>query len=583
LQKSKLVFKDLDKEVGEFKELFSVFPKEDLFIIWFLKAYITNDDNEAAKSVVNGSNDKGIDAILIDHKSKAVFVIQGKYRQGINTANESKHDVTSFINLAQNLTTAKTREFNLFFQGAPADVMERLKQARRSLVREEYRLFMYYVTTGKYNKENVQQANRLLKQLAPQAIFEMFTGNKILHLLRDYLDGVAPPISLIDLKMERNRTASVMQRYDRVSEIESWVFPMDGNAIGSLYERYGIRLFARNIRGYLGDNTAVNQGMRKTLQTAPGRFFYYNNGVTILCDKAEKRSSRGRDVLTVSNPQIINGQQTTRTLASVGSSAKKASVLVKVIQVPRNTVDGQDAFDSLVAEIVKGTNWQNAIRPSDLISNDRTQIELEREFRRLGYLYLRKVQSKAEARRDVGKQYHIMKKNDIAIAVAGCNLDPIIARSGREKLFGESMYGTIFPNTDPNYYLPRYWLMIEVTYGAKGNPNWGYAKWVVMGFLWSKLSLLLSNKGKTEQFWKMCERENGELVDPLYAAIQLSYAAAHTYYRENRGTGSGALDVSQFYKNKHGRDVEFLRFWNRRDNKQRKKFNIYWDQLKRLF
>ena len=85
----------------------------------------------------------------------------------------------------------------------------------------------------------------------------------------------------------------------------------------------------------MGRKTPVNEGMLETLDEEPDRFFYYNNGVTIVCDRAEKKTSRGRDVLQVSNPQVINGQQTTRTLASSMKNAGKAAVLVKVICVPR--------------------------------------------------------------------------------------------------------------------------------------------------------------------------------------------------------------------------------------------------------
>ena len=56
------------------------------------------------------------------------------------------------------------------------------------------------------------------------------------------------------------------------------------------------------------------------------------------------------------------------------------------------------SFETLVSRIVSATNWQNAIKPSDLMSNDRRQIEVERQFRKLDYLYIRKRMTKGEAR-----------------------------------------------------------------------------------------------------------------------------------------------------------------------------------------
>ncbi len=101
--------------------------------------------------------------------------------------------------------------------------------------------------------------------------------------------------------------------------------------------------------------------MESTLKREPERFFYYNNGITILCDDAKKISAQGKDILRVSNPQVINGQQTTRTLARRIEQARKSSVIVRVIQVPRDESNGDDYFDTLVSQIVEGTNWQNAI------------------------------------------------------------------------------------------------------------------------------------------------------------------------------------------------------------------------------
>jgi hypothetical protein len=69
----------------------------------------------------------------------------------------------------------------------------------------------------------------------------------------------------------------------------------------------------------------------------------------------------------------------------------RASIHVKVIQLPRNTMT-EDEYDDMVRKIVKATNCQNSIKTSDLVSNDKLQVFLEREMRRVGYHYLRKRQ-----------------------------------------------------------------------------------------------------------------------------------------------------------------------------------------------
>jgi len=39
-------------------------------------------------------------------------------------------------------------------------------------------------------------------------------------------------------------------------------------------------------------------------------FWYFNNGITVVCNAARKTAEHGTAVLRVSNPQVINGQQT---------------------------------------------------------------------------------------------------------------------------------------------------------------------------------------------------------------------------------------------------------------------------------
>ena len=96
---------------------------------------------------------------------------------------------------------------------------------------------------------------------------------------------------------------------------KSRVFPVGVADIAEIFHKSGVRIFARNVRGYLG-STKINKNIEKTLADEPENFWYYNNGITIVCDQAEHVTRKGRNFLKVENPQIINGQQTTRTLST---------------------------------------------------------------------------------------------------------------------------------------------------------------------------------------------------------------------------------------------------------------------------
>lgn len=458
----KLTQSDLKREIDDLQSRHSgLNDYREVFVAWFLRAYVTADEESAVSALCGGSRDKDVDAVLIDNTSRKVFIVQGKYRNKLMDTSEKRPDIMSFANMAYELINEE--QFTILSRKISPDVLDRLAKAREKLINSKYELQLFYLTTGKASpslKDEAKKTVRNTKEI--KASFEFIDGNRVLALLDYYLRDVAPPIASLDLEMDSGNgveTKGVFHRYDRKLDIESWVFAMNGHEVAKMFEEAGPRLFALNIRGYQGD-TDINEGMEETLENSPEYFWYFNNGLTIVCDHAEKITSSGRDLLRVSSLQVINGQQTTRTLAKMVAYNSKASVTVRVIRVSHTMEANSDHFDTLVSQIVKSTNWQNYIVPSDLIANDRRQIEINRQFRNLGYWYVRKRQTRNEAKRDAGgKQYKFINKTELAQAVAGCNLDPAVVRSGKERLFEEKYYGAIFPTSEPYFYLKRYWYM----------------------------------------------------------------------------------------------------------------------------
>ncbi len=418
---------------------------------------------------------------------------------------------------------------------------------------------LYYVTTGKCSAPLVQAAQQHVKKETGHPSFFLFDGRRIINILDDYLDGVAPPIPWVELPVDvtQGSSAGIVWRFDQTAQIESWVFVANGHDIGQLFHRAGVRIFARNVRGYLG-LTDINRAITNTLASEPEHFLYFNNGVTIVCDDAEKVEAKGRSVIRIDNPQIINGQQTTRALAVDLKASSKARVLVRVIRIPRNSDDADDGFEQLVSQIVEATNWQNQIKASDLMSNDRRQIAIERELRKRGYQYLRKRQTKREAHLAAGTRARlIVKKEELALAVAACELDPVVARSGKERLFEERYYKTIFPGEDANYYLIRYWLWKRVSFHARGSSERAYSRWVAIHFLWSEAGFDLRKNSRA--FIKACESPRAQghvaVIREFDRMIERSILAAIKFFRNEHGKHGNPVDVSGFF-NRQGRHRE---------------------------
>lgn len=142
-------------------------------------------------------------------------------------------------------------------------------------------------------------------------------------------------------------------------------------------------LYEKNVRKFLGNKRKVNKGIEGTLESHPERFGLYNNGITIVAEEVAKLTT-GEIVLT--NPFIVNGCQTTRSIWSVlqrklnsGGTAPTdkqkdwESRLNTAVVITKIVVVGSEG-EELLTETTRYTNSQNAVGEKDFIA-------LERDFR----------------------------------------------------------------------------------------------------------------------------------------------------------------------------------------------------------
>ena len=557
-------FDYIKKEVREITQQVSGISPDNAFIVWFLRAFFTDDQDQAVNALTGGARDKGIDAIVIDHEARTVFVVQGKYHQGETAPNENRSDLMAFADYGH-ILSGPASEFKTILNNADANLQGYLEKARTAIVKSGFRVGLLFVTTGKVSKAH---AKELEEKVARQdsASLQIFDRATLLRLLDDYVEGAAPPVPRLRFPILEN---TKLMRYDENAKATSWVFAVSGKEVGKLFTIAGRRLFARNVRGFLG-HTKINKEMQQTLKGKPEYFWYFNNGVTIICDTVSPDPVRGQEYLIVTNPQVINGQQTTRALAEDGTD--EASVLVKLISVNRDTTEGREQYGQLVSQIVSATNFQNEIRLSDLKANDEEQVRLEREFRKWNVLYIRKRQAKTEVRRIYGSKYKLfIKKEELARSVAGALLDPAILRLGKENLFDGVSYPKIFNGRPVLEYLAFYWLNQAVRWEVSGSEQ-GYARWLVLNFVWSQIGEKLRRPAFAAWFCESCRNyyAHEDTLHPLLSAIDVVFAVAMGFYRDNRKTDSGNLDASSFfrYTKLH---LQFKEYWSTRTNAERRK------------
>jgi hypothetical protein len=555
------LFLELKREIREIVDRHPKISADNAFLVWFLRAFIVEDETAALGALKGGARDKGVDAVFIDHDSRAVFLLQGKYRQGSAAPAEKRADVIALADLGRTLLNDKVEPFKALLQNADVAVAQALEEARSAIRRRGYRLNLQFVTTGTVSGTHRDEAEQSVEDWRT-ASFGAFSRRDLLRLMQDYIEGAAPPVPSVILSISSDE---VFKRYDERTGITSWIFSMAGSDIGKIFNEIGIRLFARNIRGFLGANTSVNRGMQATLTKEPQYFWYFNNGVTMVCDEARQISRGKTNQLRITNAQIINGQQTTRSLALYNGT--EAKVLVKLVEIPRDSHDGNSKFGHVVSEIVSATNWQNAISQSDLKANDIEQVRIEREFRKLNYQYLRKKVSKAEARRVSGGRYGwVIKKEDLARPVGACALDPYEVRLGKHRLFEDDVYHKIFDGRPAADYLTLYWLDRAVSSRARTDSRRGYARLIVMNFIWSHLHPTFRRAELREKFRHASERQKyyQRELSILHRLTDSVFVAALAFYRANKRRDGKLLDESSFFKHK-GLHHDFAKFWAKQD------------------
>ena len=95
-------FEELKKEVLEVRDRYPHLSLDNCFVVWFLRAFITDDEKNAAESILGGPKDKNIDAIYIDHNTRNIFIVQGKYHQ-LKESNEKRSEIIALADLGRSI------------------------------------------------------------------------------------------------------------------------------------------------------------------------------------------------------------------------------------------------------------------------------------------------------------------------------------------------------------------------------------------------------------------------------------------------------------------------------------------------
>jgi hypothetical protein len=324
------------------------------------------DDDVLAMHVVDDLDDNGLDAVHVDESSPKLTLVQAKWPNK-PTKTIEKSELQRF---ADGLTDLLNRRWDRFNDKVKA-LVPRIDAA---IAQPGLPIDMTLVTAG--DPRLTGPARRVVDDLLRRHNeFHEVVTFRVISAEAVYDHAVALSADTpIDLTVELDgvgwAAAPFVACYGTV----------DAHQIAAWYDQHGARLFGRNIRQALGP-TPANQELVATLENESERFWYYNNGIVVLCEQirsapvgaGERRIGR----FSLVDASIVNGAQT---VASIAEAATRLPEAVERARVLFRAVSLDGTPERFAEDVTRATNTQNRIERRDFLAQDPTQRRLAREM-----------------------------------------------------------------------------------------------------------------------------------------------------------------------------------------------------------
>jgi hypothetical protein len=340
------------------------FPNDgQRFVAWYLKNIHLRNMNETKDDITDGTEDKQIDAIIIDDDKQTIFVIQGKFIGSTSVDAEPLREVLS--------SWLQLRDIVRLQEVGNIKLKRKLSEVAKAF-EDDYEVAFELITTSTLTESANNDLATFQKQLADLAENEDFPSS-ITVIDKDELKR------RYDLALEKENP-SIKHTID-LSGSHFLPLTLAGTQVvlaaiplSECINIPGIKdgtLFQKNVRQSLGLNNAVNKGIKNTIYSDKHRdFFFFHNGITAICNKMELQDHK----LKLNGLSVVNGCQSLNTIISCSErikTLKDTFVLFRFYEIPlRERAD----------RISINTNSQSAVKPRDLRSNDKRVLGLKKLF-----------------------------------------------------------------------------------------------------------------------------------------------------------------------------------------------------------
>jgi len=419
-----------------------------MILLSYFNDIIDDYDQEDVNEDLRGlkSNDGGLDAFVVDKKNKIIHFCQFKVAESFARVKDSRIE-------SKDISYLKTFTDRIV---DPSWVKNKNNQAIKEIANEYKelldsgysvkKLFFAFCYKEKCNKIDE------FKSCDVHPIFFEDIVKKI--------EAYASKISDEDLKGEYFLEAAKYKERQGAKEIyfpfqnfrphesdnerESFIGIVSANSLIKIVEEKGNKLFEQNVRYYL-DSSSVNKEMRDTIVKHPEKFYYYNNGITLICNEAKILKRDNQDGynenshnIRLTDPQIINGAQTVNSIWSaykedreVKKNIDKVAILCKIIQTKMKDSTG------FRANLQRYTNSSNPVKEIDFISNNKEQKQIEEFLKENKVFYQRKRGLKENDDNGVAwKKRFKTSPKELAQTLIAWDGDPANSKNDSKSVFG---------------------------------------------------------------------------------------------------------------------------------------------------
>lgn len=396
------------------------------FAHWYLKFYYKLNDQQIAESILDGADDLGIDALIIDEENKSLVVVQFKFPEKTSTINTEidQGDIYKTLNGFKTLISN-----DRIYSGTNEKFADYKKQLQTISL---YSFKIYFVS---YNKGII--ANRfIINNFTDEFRRETGSDLDVIYHERDIIANIYE-------RLIHNNQIKITLKYKQMSpaydiekrKIGSYVGFANGTDIVEAISPYIATVFDENIRLYEYDST-VNSGIYRTATSTDeaDMFYFYNNGVVFICESAKNSPASNEIIMDATS--VVNGCQSLNVLYNAVQKGKLLSevyILVRIIEIS-NYVERM--------KITEYLNAQTPIRDSYFIANHLIVRDLQQHLLEKGYYLERQINEVrylAECGQRTGAN-NVIQLEDVIQYYTGYWLDKYasLSKRGKNALFDKS-------------------------------------------------------------------------------------------------------------------------------------------------